>query len=172
VSPSGMARMKEFYRTVLAPLDYKEMVHNDDNTLIGFGDGDHLPCLYLKIATDGQEFSSEYIAIDAKGEFSPPKKGCWMLILILYGADREEVRAFYNIAMYVGLGEADNYPFFHSLCAKSRYRQQGAQEKSKPNLGSVRALGQRCYTAAVIDPEGNELAVIDGTPDDDLRQWL
>ncbi|QKX58324.1 uncharacterized protein TRUGW13939_05446 [Talaromyces rugulosus] len=129
VSPSGMARMKEFYRTVLAPLDYKEMVHNDDNTLIGFGDGDHLPSLYLKIAADGQEFSSEYIAIDAK--------------------DREEVRAFYNIAI-----------------------QQGAQEKSKPNLGSVRALGQRCYTAAVIDPEGNELAVIDGTPYDDLRQWL
>jgi hypothetical protein len=113
-----MARMKEFYRTVLAPLNYKEMVHNHDdnnNTLIGFGDGDHLPCLYLKTAADGQEFSPEYIAIDAKSEFTP-KKGVLLLdVAIDHGADREEVHAFYNIAMYVGLGQAanaNNHPFF------------------------------------------------------------
>lgn len=66
VSRSGMEPMRHFYRSVLAPLGYTEIIRAYNETLIGYGSD--YPYLWLKIAPEGKQFFPTHIAIDAPGE--------------------------------------------------------------------------------------------------------
>lgn len=69
VSRPGMNRMRTFYRSVLEPLGYTEMIRAYNDTLIGYGSD--YPYLWLKQAPEGKPFLPTHIAIDAPGKYFP-----------------------------------------------------------------------------------------------------
>lgn len=78
VPASRMNLMREFYRSVLAQLDYREMVKKEGDfeigyTLVGYGENDkNPPSFWLKAVTDEQASSPTHVSFNAPSGFSLP----------------------------------------------------------------------------------------------------
>ncbi|KAH6722102.1 glyoxalase/bleomycin resistance protein/dioxygenase [Leptodontidium sp. 2 PMI_412] len=64
VSASRIPALRSFYRTVLQPLGYTEMIAVKDGNLCGFGSD--YPYFWLKALPEGKEPVPTHIAIEAK----------------------------------------------------------------------------------------------------------
>ncbi|CRG84120.1 hypothetical protein PISL3812_01449 [Talaromyces islandicus] len=131
VPASSMERMRQFYRTVLAPARYREVVKVENGIMmIGYAamserrdKPDDPPDLWLRPVPDGQTISPIYISL--------PVYNCRNVT--------KEINEFYTAAI-----------------------QQGAKEKHVPKFRHITEDKECYYNATVIDPEGNELSLIDG----------
>lgn len=71
VTPAKMSAMRTFYRTVLKPLGYTELVPISDS-YIGFGSD--YPYLWLQSRPDGSKTQAPvHVAIDAPGKLRFPR---------------------------------------------------------------------------------------------------
>ena len=66
VSRAKMPAMRTFYKSVLAPLGYTEMIHVSDSYV---GLGSDYPYLWLRTVPEGTTTVPTHIAIDAPGMF-------------------------------------------------------------------------------------------------------
>jgi len=64
VSASRLPALRSFYRTVLQPLEYTEMIVVKDGKLCGFGSD--YPYFWLKALPEGKEPVPTHVAIEAK----------------------------------------------------------------------------------------------------------
>lgn len=65
-SKANFQSLRLFYRIVLQPIDYVEMIHASGNTLIGYGSD--YPYFWLKQLPDGNVPLPTHIAFDAPGK--------------------------------------------------------------------------------------------------------
>ena len=63
VTASKFASLCSFYRTILEPLGYKEMLRGHNDTLVGYGSD--YPYLWLRALPPDQKPMPTHIAIDA-----------------------------------------------------------------------------------------------------------
>ena len=62
-NPRNLSALRTFYRTVLAPVGYKELICAEKSTLIGFGSD--YPYFWLKALPEGKTTMPVHIAFDA-----------------------------------------------------------------------------------------------------------
>ena len=63
-----MPAMRGFYKNILMPLGYTEMIHVSDNYV---GYGTDYPYLWLKALPEGKPSTPTHVAFDAPGKNSP-----------------------------------------------------------------------------------------------------
>lgn len=67
-----MPAMRAFYRSILNPLGYSEMITVSES-YVGFGSD--YPYLWLKALPEGKESVPTHIALDAPGNIQLPRHG-------------------------------------------------------------------------------------------------
>jgi hypothetical protein len=63
VKPAFMPTMQAFYKTVLQPIGYTQMITTAEGRLVGYGSD--YPYLWLKQVPDGHEPYPVHVALDA-----------------------------------------------------------------------------------------------------------
>lgn len=79
-SASKIAALRSFYRAILQPLGYTEMIRANNEALIGYGSD--YPYFWLKKLPEGKEPLATHIAFDAPSK--PPYIG-YLEELLTYG---------------------------------------------------------------------------------------
>jgi hypothetical protein len=77
-TPSKLPALRAFYRTVLAPIGYKELIVAFNETHIAYGSD--YPYFWLKALPEGKETLPVHVAFDAPSMLSLPGRhlaGCW-----------------------------------------------------------------------------------------------
>lgn len=151
VPASKMAGMRQFYRSVLAPADYKE-VEKTENGILMFGyfyvcstsgKPEKVPPLWLKtLPYGGQVVSRTEIIIPScacelnktrprnkkKKEKKRKRKKGEKLILTIGEAIKKHVDEFYKIALYVGLNKLLRIQILYSHLLNPGAGNKGAKE--------------------------------------------
>ncbi|KAL2073436.1 hypothetical protein VTL71DRAFT_10760 [Oculimacula yallundae] len=131
VSASKMPALRNFYRTILQPLGYTEMIVVKDGNICGFGSD--YPYFWLKALPEGKEPVPTHIAIEAKG-------------IQLFGEEQNT--------------ETDTRPDpaavdkFYEIAIKA-----GGIDNGKPGIRPGMSR-QPYYAAFVIDADGNNFEAV------------
>jgi catechol 2,3-dioxygenase-like lactoylglutathione lyase family enzyme len=137
ISTTDIATSKKFYDAALAPLRYKIALQFNDGKVLGYGD-EKGPSFWVHEVTDLAEKSGNvHVAFDAKSE--------------------EEVKAFYDAAMYVpsitSPSVPESNPIFYGASSAAGGKDNGAP-------GPRPQYTANYYGAFVHDPEGNNIEAV------------
>lgn len=73
VNPQRMTAMRSFYKNVLKPLGYTEMIRAFEDRTVGFGSD--YPYLWLQAVPEGHKPYPVHVAIDASSKIVTAVKG-------------------------------------------------------------------------------------------------